>query len=61
MAGRAPPQVTRHTEKVTSVVGGITADGQMDHLNFAEKPKTAVVKKAAAKKNAFFSDSDEDE
>lgn len=33
----------------------------MNHLNFADKPVTVVPKKAAAKKNVFFSDSDEDE
>ena len=38
----------------------MTIDGNMDHMNFAAKPVTAVPKKAAAKKNAFFSDSDED-
>ena len=44
-----------------SNMGGVTADGQMDHLNFAAKPVTATKKKAATKKNAFFSDSDSDE
>ena len=33
----------------------------MNHLNFADKPVTVVAKKATTKKNAFFSDSDEDE
>ena len=32
----------------------------MDHDNFATKPTLAKPKKAAAKKQSFFSDSDED-
>ena len=56
----APPQARMSVKQITvTAAGGVTADGQMDHMNFAEKPKTAVVKKAAAKKNVFFSDSDE--
>ena len=42
-------------------VGGVTIDGNMDHMNFAAKPTTTVPKKKAATKNAFFSDSDEDD
>ena len=56
----APPQVTRQpARQEVNNVGGVTADGQMDHMNFAAKPTTTVVKKAPAKKNVFFSDSDE--
>ena len=42
-------------------VGGVTIDGNMDHMNFAAKPVTTAPKKKAATKNAFFSDSDEDD
>ena len=37
----------------------MTVDGKVDHSNFADKPVTTVAKKAATKKNVFFSDSDE--
>lgn len=41
-------------------VGGVTSSGDMDHMNFAAKPVIAT-KKKAAKKNVFFSDSDEED
>ena len=52
--GARPPVSRAQTQEV----GGITANGEMDHGNFVSKP-TTTGKKKAAKKNVFFSDSDE--
>lgn len=55
-SGSAPrrPAAVQNT-----TAGGVTLDGKVDHSNFADKPVTTVAKKAASKKNVFFSDSDE--
>lgn len=57
--GGLPPQLSKKPVQSRDA-GGVTWDGDMDHNNFADKPKT-VVKKKAAKKQSFFSDSSEEE
>jgi len=44
MAAPASRPVVRQVVKLEEV-GGVTADGQMNHLNFSGKPSTAAKKK----------------